>query len=100
MSRSTRREFAKTLTAAAGAAALAAADAAAREEKKPEPNAFGLALAGLTRAQFGQFLSEEELARIGQDFQEYAPFVEGFRKFPLTNADEPDFTFHSLTSRW
>ena len=100
MSRTTRRQFAKTLTAA-GAAALVPTDVVAQEkEKEQPPNPFGLALAGVTRAQFGQFLSEEELTQIGKDFQDYAPFIEDFRKFKLTNADEPDFTFHSLTDRW
>jgi hypothetical protein len=100
MPRTTRRQFARTLTAA-GAAALVATDLTAQEkEKEPPPNALGLALAGVTRAQFGQFLSEEEMTRVGSDFQQYAPFIEGFRKFPLKNADEPDFTFHSLTDRW
>lgn len=100
MSRTTRRQFAKTLTAA-GAAVLVATDAVAQETKPEEkPNALGLALAGVTRAQFGQYLSEEELSQIGKDFQDYAPYIEDFRKFKLTNADEPDFTFHSLTGRW
>ena len=92
----TRRHFAKTLTAALAAAPLVAQEA----EKEKPPSAFGLALAGLVRAQYGQHLSEDELAQIGKDFQDYAPFVEGFRDFKLTNADEPDFTFSSLTDRW
>lgn len=89
-----RRQFAKTLTVA-----IAAAGAGAQEKEKPA-NAFGVALTGLVRAQYGQFLSDEEMARVAKDFQDYAPFVEGFRDFPLKNGDEPDFTFHSLTDRW
>lgn len=96
MSRTTRRHFAKTLTAALAAAPLAAQE----PPKEKPPSQLGLALAGVVRAQYGQFLSEEELAQIGKDFQDYAPFVEGFRVVKLTNADEPDFTFHSLTDRW
>lgn len=96
MSRTSRRHFAKTLTAALAAAPLAAQEA----QKETPPSQFGLALTGLVRAQYGQYLSEEELAQIGKDFQDYAPFVEGFRKFELKNADEPDFTFHALTDRW
>ena len=95
MPRTTRRQFAKTLTAT-----LAAAPLLAQEEKEKPPSPFGLALAGIVRAEFGQHLSEDELAQIGKDFQDYAPFVEGFRKFELKNGDEPDFTFHSLTDRW
>ena len=97
MSRTTRRQFAKTLTVAG--AAFAVADLSAQEKEQP-PSPLGLALAGVVRAQFGQHLSEDELTQIGKDFQDYAPFLEGFRKFELKNADEPDFTFHSLTDRW
>ena len=89
-----RRQFARTLTVA-----IAAAGVGAQEKEKP-PNAFGTALAGLVRAQYGQFLSEDEMTQVAKDFQDYAPFVEGFRNFPLKNGDEPDFTFHSLTDRW
>lgn len=96
-SHATRRQFAKTLTAAG--AAIAVADLNAQEKEQP-PNPLGLALAGVVRAQFGQHLSEDELTQIGKDFQDYAPFVENFRKFALKNSDEPDFTFHSLTDRW
>lgn len=94
MMRTTRRQFAKTLTAAIAAANLDA------QEKENPPSPFGLALTGLVRAQYGQYLSEEEMAQIGKDFQDYAPLVEGLRKFELKNGDEPDFTFHSLTDRW
>ena len=90
----TRRQFAKALTAAVAASQISA------QEKEAPPSRFGLALTGMVRAQFGQFLSEDEMAQIGRDFQEYAPFVESLRKFELKNSDEPDFTFHSLTDRW
>lgn len=92
--RTTRRQFAKALTAA-----IAATNLGAQEKEKP-PSPFGLAMTGLIRAQYGQFLSEDEMEQIGRDFQDYAPFVEGFRKFELKNGDEPDFTFRSLTDRW
>ena len=91
---STRRDFAKTLTAA-----IAAANLSAQENGKP-PNALAVALTEVVRAQYGRFLSEEEMAQVGKDFQDYAPYIEGLRKFELKNADEPDFTFHSLTDRW
>ena len=90
----TRRQFAKALTAA-----LAASQISAQEKEKP-PSQFGVALTGMVRAQFGQYLTDEELAQIGKDFQEYAPYVESLRTFELKNSDEPDFTFHSLTDRW
>ena len=89
-----RRQFAKTLTAAIAAAGVGA------QEKETPVSQFGLALTGIVRAQYGQFLTEEELVQIGKDFQDYAPFVESLRKFELKNGDEPDFTFHALTDRW
>lgn len=95
MSRTTRRQFARALTAT-----LAAAPLLGQEQKEKPPSPLGLALTGLVRAQYGQFLSEEELAQIGKDFQDYAPFVENFRKVELKNADEPDFTFSALADRW
>lgn len=88
----TRRDFAKTV-----AAALAVTNLHAQE---PTPSPFGAALTNLVRAQFGQFLTDDELAQIGSDFQEYAPYVESLRRFALKNSDEPDFTFHALTERW
>ena len=74
MSRTTRRQFAKTLTAAG--AALAVADLAAQEkEKETPPNQLGLALTAVTRAQFGQHLSEDEMTQVGKDWQDYAPYI-------------------------
>jgi hypothetical protein len=100
MSRTTRRQFARTLTVAG--ASLATASLAAQGPKPGEKalSPLGLALAGVVRAQFGPHLSEEEMTQVGRDFQDYAPFVEDFRKFALKNSDEPDFTFAALTGRW
>ena len=96
-SHATRRQFAKTLTAAG--AAIAVVDLNAQEKEQP-PNPLGLALAGVVRAQFGQHLSEDELTQIGKDLQEWVPAVERLRQFKLVNSDEPDFSFSSLTRRW
>lgn len=96
----TRREFAKVLTVAG--AAIATPDPAAGQSRPGEkgPHPLGLALAGVVRAQFGQHLSDDEMARIGSDFQDYVPLVERLRRFELKNSDEPDFTFAALTDRW
>lgn len=90
----TRREFARTLALAAAVAPLATA------QTPPRPSALGDALTNVIVASYGQHLAPQELERISRDMQEYAPSIEGFRKFRLANADEPDFTFHSLTERW
>lgn len=111
MSRTSRRHFAKSLAVAGAAAPLALTDLLAQvpvpvpappapPAAAPPPSALGRALTEVIRASYGQHLSNEELAKIGKDYDEFAPYVENFRKFKLTNADEPDFTFHSLTERW
>lgn len=97
MSRTSRRQFAKSLAAAGAVVPLAALLAEQPEKKR---SAFGDALAELVRAQYGHHLSSEELQKIDGDFQEWAPVVERFREHPLTNADEPDFTFAALVERW
>jgi hypothetical protein len=94
----TRREFAKSLALAGAVAPLVVADAAA--QPAPQPSALGDALTNVIIAAYGQHLTPQERERIARDMQEYAPGIESFRKFRLTNADEPDFTFHALTERW
>ncbi len=87
MPRTTRRDFAKAVTAAALFAVDAHADT-------PPP-----AQAELVRTEFGQFLAGEELERIRKDFADSAPFLQKFRDVELKNSDEPDFTFRALTKR-
>ncbi|HEV7767340.1 MAG TPA: hypothetical protein VGQ76_20225 [Thermoanaerobaculia bacterium] len=101
---STRRDFARSL-AIAGALArvtvpLAAADILAQTPPTPVPPPVGKALTEVVRASYAQHLDDAELARIDKDFQDYASMLVRFRKFELANADEPDFTFASLTERW
>ncbi|HYH06615.1 MAG TPA: hypothetical protein VEK11_06070 [Thermoanaerobaculia bacterium] len=98
----TRREFAKSLALAGAVAPLVVADAAAQPaaQPAPQPSALGDALTNVIIAAYGQHLTPQERERIARDMQEYAPGIESFRKFRLTNADEPDFTFHALTERW
>lgn len=101
---STRREFARSL-AIAGALArvtvpLAAADILAQTPPTPPPSPLGKALTEVVRASYAQHLDDAELARVDKDFQEYAAMLDRLRKVKLANADEPDFTFASLTERW
>jgi hypothetical protein len=105
MTRTSRREFAKTLTAAG--AAIAAGELVAQTppmpapvQGPPPPSPLGKALKEVVRAQSGPYLSDDELERIGTDLQELMPLVERLRQFPLVNSDEPDVTFSALTRRW
>lgn len=86
--KTSRRSFAKALSAAT---ALIAVDAHA---ETPPP-----AQAELVRAEFGQFLGNDELERIRKDFADSAPFLQKFREIKLKNSDEPDFTFEALAKR-
>jgi hypothetical protein len=40
---------------------------------------------------YAQHLTPAELERIAADMNDIAPQLDAFRKFPLTNADAPDF---------
>lgn len=89
-----RREFARTLAAATAAVPLAAlAQTPPAEETKP--SALGRAMTEVVRASYGQHLTSDELRTIGKLLDEYAPYIEEFRKYKLANADEPDFIFHA-----
>ncbi|HUP48656.1 MAG TPA: hypothetical protein VNA04_07685 [Thermoanaerobaculia bacterium] len=117
MTRTTRRKFAKTMTAATVALPVVAGSLLAQtaapappppttapaQEPAPEakrPSPLAVALAGVVSAQSGQFLDEEEMQRVFDDFKSSVPFLERFRDYELKNGDEPDFTFHSLVERW
>lgn len=115
MSRTSRRQFAKTLTAAAAAAPLALAQSTTPQPIPPvpppvppapgtaapaQPSALGAAYTEMVRATYGAHLTPAELERMGRDFNDAVPYIESFRKYKLTNADEPDFTFQPLAERW
>jgi hypothetical protein len=118
MTRTSRRQFTKSLAAAGAVAPLAATnlfgqtapappptgrDVPAQAPPAPEektPSALGKALSEVVRAQHGQFLTAEDLATIDSGFQDLAPYVERFREYPLVNGDEPDFSFIALARRW
>jgi hypothetical protein len=92
MSGHSRREFAKTLAVAAVALPLVA------EETKPAPIAE--AQVAVVKAEYGEFLTMAELEQMRKDFNDSAPYLQKFRDFKLSNADEPDFTFGALVKRW
>jgi hypothetical protein len=93
MSKTTRRDFAKTLSAAAG---FIAADLHA--DTLPPP-AFANAQAELVRAEFGQFLAGDDIEKMRKDFADSAPFLQKFRDVKLGNGNEPDLTFNALAKR-
>jgi hypothetical protein len=108
--RASRRQFAKTITAAAVAAPFIAAgklgaqtppatkQAPAPPNPQPTPTpappspvAEGYAEVG--RLRFGDKLMPEELARLKRDIEGNVRTAERLRAFKLKNSDEPDFIF-------
>ncbi len=87
--KTTRRQFAKSM----GAAAALIAPVAHAETKPSDAGA------ALVNAEFGQHLSAEELEKIRKDFADSAPLLEKFRAVKLANGDEPDWTFSALAKR-
>jgi hypothetical protein len=110
-----RRQFAKSITAAALIVPLAAAtmntdaqtpsttkQAPAPPNPQPTPAApapqnapspLAEAYAEVGRLRFGEKLSADELARMKRDLEGNVRTAERLRAFKLRNADEPDFIF-------
>ncbi|HEY7482236.1 MAG TPA: hypothetical protein VH680_17110 [Gemmatimonadales bacterium] len=104
-----RREFAEALAFAAvapmlgvGAGSLrwnptvvaSLADAAGAAGY--DPGSLAQALSGAIRAQFGERLSEADLATVTRQIQASLERAEKIRKTPLANGDEPDLVFSAL----
>ena len=98
MRKTSRRSFAATLTVAGATLPFVTSDLLAQADAKP--SALALALTEVVRAEYGQFLSKEEIERIGKDFQDSAAGLKRLRDVKLANADEPDVTFAALAKRW
>ena len=117
MRKTSRRHFARTITAVGATLPLVTSDLLAQtppssppktaapsatpdssDAEKPSPLA--IALTGVVQAEYGRFLSGEEMERIGNDFQDAMPAIQRLRDFKLVNSDEPDMTFAALTKRW
>ena len=90
MSRTSRRTFAKSLAAAAVVSGATIASAQKADD----------AFVAVVQAQSGKYLDAADLERIRADFKDYVPLLERLRAVKLSNSDEPDFTFASLTKRW
>lgn len=95
--KTTRRKFSALALGAAALPLLPADIALAQPADTPAaPDALAEALTGVVRAEYGQFLSGDELEKVAQDFKEWVPAIRRLREFPLTNADEPDFAFSAV----
>ncbi|HEX8423406.1 MAG TPA: hypothetical protein VF634_08340 [Pyrinomonadaceae bacterium] len=109
--RASRRQFAKTITAAAVAAPLIAAGKLRAQTPPatkqapappnpqptptpaPPPSPVVEAYAEVCRLRFGDKLTPEELARMKRDVEGNVRTAERLRAFKLKNSDEPDFIF-------
>ena len=100
MSRTTRRSFAKALVAGTAAISGGQAPRLSGQAGAPVLHPLAEALVTVVRAQSGQYLDAADIERIRSDFKDYVPALERLRSVKLSNADEPDFTFVSLTKRW
>jgi hypothetical protein len=104
-----RRQFAKSITATLVAAPLAAQLAKAQTPTKPKeavappapqpspaspkPSPLAEAYAEVARVRFGEKLTPEQLEQVKKDLDGNARTADRLRAVKLKNGDEPDFTF-------
>ena len=110
MSELTRREFAEAIALAAlvpvlgtGAGPLRwpgalPTGATTTGLAAHEPSALAKALAGAIRAQYGDRLSEADLAVVTRQIENGLERADKVRKAALSNGDEPDFVFSAIRS--
>jgi hypothetical protein len=108
MSEMNRREFAEAIALTALAPVLGidagpirwpgtvAAGAPAGGLAVHEPSALAKALACAIRAQYGDRLSEADLAVVTRQIENGLERAEKVRKAALANGDEPDFVFSAI----
>ena len=95
-----RRDFAKLVTLATLGGATGVSPVDAQTPLDTRGSSLVDALVEVVRAQSGRHLTADELKRVRSDFEEYGQYLQAFRAFPLSNADEPDLTFQALAKRW
>jgi hypothetical protein len=83
-------------TPAAGASAVGAPAAGLVAN---EPGALAKALAGAIRAQYGDRVSEADLAVVTRQIENGLERAEKLRKSALANGDEPDFVYSAIRSQ-
>jgi hypothetical protein len=106
MSDINRREFAEAIALAALAPMLGTAPGvlrwplatAAADVGATDPSALAKALAGAIRAQYGDRLSEADLATVTRQIEAGLERAAKVRKVTLANGDEPDFVFSAFRS--
>jgi hypothetical protein len=64
----------------------------------PDPGALAKALAAAIRAQYGDRLSDADLAVVTRQIENGLERAEKVRKLALANGDEPDFVFSAIRS--
>jgi hypothetical protein len=108
MSEMNRREFAEAIALAALVPVLgtgahpirwpgaSATSAPAAGLAAHEPGALAKALAGVIRAQYGDRLSEADLAVVTRQIENGLERADKIRKATLANGDEPDFVFSAI----
>lgn len=98
----TRRELVEALAFAAVAPMLGRGVAPVHLPGFPlgsgaeDPAALARALAGAVRAQYGDRLSDADLAVITRQIEASLERAAKVRKLPLSNSDEPDFVFSAV----
>lgn len=101
MAEVTRRELVEALALAAvapilgGVAPLHLPDFAIGAGAE-EPAALARALASVVRAQYGDRLSDADLAVITRQIEASLERAAKVRKVPVSNGDEPDFVFSAV----
>lgn len=102
MSDMNRREFAEALALAALVPVLGTGIPPLGIPTNPaaaeDPTALAKALASAIRVQYGDRLSEADLAVITGQIESSLGRAARLRKVPLANGDEPDFVFSALRS--
>lgn len=63
-----------------------------------DPSALAKALAGVIRAQYGDRISEADLALVTRQIENGLERADKIRKATLANGDEPDFVFSAIRS--
>jgi hypothetical protein len=95
-----RREFTASFALAALAPMLGTGIAPvhlpAIEATLEEPGALARALAAVIRAQYGNRLSEADLATVTRQIEASLERAAKLRKVQLANGDEPDFIFSAV----
>jgi hypothetical protein len=96
-----RREFAETFALAALAPMLGAgfSPVGLVTPADGDPGAVAEALAAVIRAQYGDRLSDAELAAVTRQIATSLEHASKVRQVPLANGDEPDFVFSAVRAQ-